>query len=174
RTKQTWLDGTRKDYVGMVEAIDTGLGKILGALSKHGLAENTLVIFTNDNGGERLSDNGPFFHHKATVWEGGIRVPCILRWPGRLPEGKVSALPAITMDLTASALAACQAAPPKGRTLDGIDIPPALAGTAESRERAFFWRIDRPDRKQKAVRKGDWKYVRDGSIDLLFDLANDP
>ena len=174
RKPETWVEGTRKDYAAMVEAVDTGVDKILTALDKHGLTKDTLVIVTNDNGGERLSDNGPFFHHKATVWEGGIRVPCVLRWPGRLPAGKVSDQAAITMDLTASALAACGVAPPKGRVLDGIDLLPILSGKAPAAERALFWRIERKDRQQKAVRKGAWKYVRDGAIELLFDLAKDP
>lgn len=173
RTKPTWFDGTRKDYAGMVEAVDAAVGHILGTLDKHQLADNTLVIFTDDNGGERLSDNGPFLLRKATLWEGGIRVPCIVRWPGKLPAGKVHDGPAITMDLTATALAACQVAQPKDRTLDGIDLLPILTGKSASPERAFFWRIDRPDRKQKAVRKGNWKHVRDGNLELLFDLAKE-
>jgi arylsulfatase A-like enzyme len=174
RVEKTWYDGTRKDYAAMVEAVDAGVGQIVAALEKHGIADNTFVIFTNDNGGERLSDNGPFFHHKATLWEGGIRVPCVLRWPGHLPQGKVSEVPAITMDLTATVLAACGVSPPRGRTLDGVDLLPLLTGKAPAGERSFCWRIDRKDRQQKAVRKGRWKYVRDGAIDLLFDLENDP
>jgi arylsulfatase A-like enzyme len=130
------------------------------------------VIFTNDNGGERLSDNGPLFHHKATVWEGGIRVPCIIRWPGRLPAGKVTAQPAISMDLTATVLAACGTRPPKGRKLDGVNLLPLLSSDKVV-ERTFFWRITRPDRRQKAVRHGNWKYVLDGGIEQLFDLAAD-
>ena len=157
----------------MVERIDEGVGKILAALASHKIADNTLVIFTNDNGGERLSDNGPFFHHKATVWEGGIRVPCILRWPGRVPAGKVSHQPGISMDLTATILAACKVSPPAGRKLDGIDLLPLLDGD-QVVERTFFWRINRPDRKQKAVRQGSWKYVLDSSFELLFDLSRDP
>ena len=66
----------------MVERLDEGVGKLLDALDDAGLAKDTLVIFLNDNGGERLSDNGPLFHGKYTLWEGGIRVPCVLRWPG--------------------------------------------------------------------------------------------
>src|SRR5262249_22590690 len=84
RDKANWLDGNRKDYALMVERVDAGVGKILAALDKHKIADDTLVIFTNDNGGERFSDNGPLFHHKATLWEGGIRVPCLLRWPGKV------------------------------------------------------------------------------------------
>jgi arylsulfatase A-like enzyme len=173
RDRSTWYGGTRKDYAAMVERVDDGVGKILAALDKTGVADNTLVIFTNDNGGERLSDNGPLFHHKATLWEGGIRVPCILRWPGHLPAGKVSEQPAISMDLTATLVAACGATLPAGRTLDGIDLLPSLTGDRIV-PRTFFWRIERADRKQRAVRQGNWKYVRDSGIELLFDLAADP
>lgn len=157
----------------MVERIDRGVGQILAVLEKRKQLDNTLVIFTNDNGGERLSDNGPFFHRKATLWEGGIRVPCLLRWPARVPAGKVSRQPAISMDLTATALAACGVTPAKGRPLDGIDLLPLL-GNERLTPRTFFWRIDRPDRKQRAVRHGDWKYLRDGGIELLYDLGTDP
>ena len=77
RTPATWRDGSRRDYALMVERIDDGIGQILRELDRHGLTRNTLVIFTNDNGGERFSRNTPFFNHKATLWEGGIRVPCL-------------------------------------------------------------------------------------------------
>jgi arylsulfatase A-like enzyme len=172
RDKSTWLNGTRKDYAAMLERVDAGVGKILAALDKHKLADDTLVVFTNDNGGERLSDNGPLFHRKATVWEGGIRVPCILRWPGKVAADAVSEQPAISMDLTATILAAAGVKPAKDRPLDGIDLLPVLK-EGKMVERTFYWRIDRDDRKQKAVRHGDWKYVRDGGIELLFDLAKD-
>jgi arylsulfatase A len=129
-----------------------------------------------NNGGERLSDNGPLFHQKGTVWEGGIRVACVLRWPGRVAAGKVSQQPGISMDLTATILAACGLEPAKDRPLDGIDLLPVLKADKVI-ERTFYWRIDRDDRKQKAVRHGDWKYVKDGAseeaIELLFDLAKD-
>jgi arylsulfatase A-like enzyme len=156
----------------MVERVDAGVGKLLTALEKAGVADNTIVIFTNDNGGERLSDNGPLFHHKTTVWEGGIRVPCIIRWPGKVPAGKVCQQPAISMDLTATLVAACGATLPAGRTLDGIDLLPALTSDKVT-ERTLFWRVERPERHQRAVRQGDWKYVRDSGIELLFDLAAD-
>lgn len=79
---------TRADYAAMVERLDRGVGEILTGLERHGLARNTLVIYTNDNGGEWPSDNGPFFNRKWTTWEGGIRVPAIVRWPARLPAGR--------------------------------------------------------------------------------------
>ena len=173
RIRNTWFDGSRKDYAGMMERIDAGVGKVLASLERHKIADDTLVIFTNDNGGERLSDNGPFFHHKATLWEGGIRVPCILRWPGHVPAGKVSHQAGISMDLTATVLAACGVAPPVGRKLDGIDLLPLLKDN-RTVERTFFWRITRPSLNQRAVRQGKWKYVRDNGYKLLFDLSVDP
>jgi arylsulfatase A-like enzyme len=173
RTRPTWFDGTRKDYAAMLQRIDEGVGKVLAALDRHEIAGDTLVLFTNDNGGERLSDNGPFFHHKATLWEGGIRVPCILRWKDHVPAGKVSAQAAISMDLTATILAASGVKPTSGRKLDGIDLLPRLQGERTS-ERTFFWRITRPDRNQRAVRQGNWKYVRDSGYEMLFDLTADP
>ncbi len=178
RTKTTYGPevGTRSDYVKMVERMDQGIGKLLAALDETGAAKNTLVLFLSDNGGERLSDNGPFFHGKYTLWEGGIRVPCLLRWPGVLPEKKVSHQPAIVMDLTASLLAAAGAVPPPDAPLDGEDVLPIFSERRPARERTFFWRLPRPDGPfgQKAVRRGRWKYVYDREMDLLFDLEKDP
>lgn len=172
RKRPTWFEGTRKDYALMMESIDSAVGALLAELDKQGLTNNTLVIFTNDNGGERLSDNRPFFHHKATLWEGGIRVPAILRWPGHLPAGNVSRQAAMSMDLAAMVLSAAGA--PLPANLDGIDLLNILRGREPEKPRDFCWRIDRADRKQKAVRHGDWKYVRDGNIEHLSDLRKDP
>jgi arylsulfatase A len=173
RNRQTWYDGDRHEYGRMLEAMDAGIGKVLATLDRLGLAKDTLVIFTNDNGGERLSSNEPFFHHKATLWEGGIRVPGIVRWLGHLPAGKVSSQVAITMDFTATILAATGTKPT--RPLDGINLLPILQGKQPLQERTLFWRIiTRPERQMKAVRQGNWKYVRDGDVDLLFDLQRDP
>ncbi|HVF87127.1 MAG TPA: sulfatase-like hydrolase/transferase [Pyrinomonadaceae bacterium] len=173
RTRETWGSGTRADYAKMVERVDAGVGQILHALDRHDLARHTLVVFTNDNGGERFSVNAPFAHRKATLWEGGIRVPCLARWPAEIPAGKVSKQPIITMDWTATILAATGTAPPAGSRLDGVNLLPTLRGRAPQIERTFFWRIARDERKQKAVRRGNWKMLRDGGIDLLFDLEKD-
>jgi arylsulfatase A-like enzyme len=164
---------TRQDYVRMLERADEGIGSILTALDRHDLSRNTLVIFTNDNGGEWLSRNAPFSHRKSTLWEGGIRVPLILRWPGRLPAGKTSTQVAITMDLTASIVAVTRTAVPPGQRFDGVNIIPSLTGESPVIERELFWRIVRPDRLQKAVRTGQWKLLMDGRHYLLFDLQND-
>ena len=156
----------------MLERADQGIGNILAALERHGLSRNTLVIFTNDNGGEWLSRNAPLFHRKGSLWEGGIRVPLILRWPARLPAGKTSSQVALTMDVTASILAATGTTAPASYRPDGVDILPMLRG-ASTVERNVFWRFVNPTRQQRAVRSGRWKLLVDGNQLLLFDLAND-
>ena len=163
---------TRADYVRMLERADRGVGEILAALERRGVARSTLVIFTNDNGGEWLSRNAPLSNRKSTLWEGGIRVPLIMRWPGHLPANKTSAQVAITMDLTASILAATGATVPATYKLDGIDLLPALSGRSPLVERQLFWRIKRP-RNQRAVRSGRWKLLQDGVDYYLFEVAAD-
>jgi arylsulfatase A-like enzyme len=171
-TKENATEGTREAYVRMLERVDQGVGRILETLEKHKLLDNTLVAFSSDNGGYKLSDNQPLFHYKASLWEGGVRVPCLMRWPGKLPAGMTRSQMGITMDLTATFLAAAGALPADGK-LDGIDLLPILSGNAQPRERAFFWRIQRSDRQQKAVRQGKWKYLKDASTEFLFDLDAD-
>jgi len=175
------VPATRADYVKMLERADEGVRMILAALEQQGLTRSTLVIFTNDNGGEWLSRNAPFFHRKGTLWEGGIRVPLIMRWPGELPAGKKSEQIALTMDITASILAATRTKTPEGYRPDGIDILPTLRGAAPIVERRVFWRV--PGGKQRAVRAGRWKLLREGADAghpgtdfqfFLFDLATDP
>jgi arylsulfatase A-like enzyme len=177
RTKETYglETGSRADYVGMVQRMDDGIGKLLSALDATGAGKNTLVIFLSDNGGDRLSDNSPLFHGKYTLWEGGIRVPCILRWPGILPTNSVSHQPTIVMDLTASILGAAGVDLAAGPKFDGEDVIPMLSGRQPPRERTFYWRLERPDEKfgQKAVRRGRWKFIHDREVDLLFDLNDD-
>jgi arylsulfatase A-like enzyme len=164
--------GTRADYVAMLERADQGVGEILRALDRQGLAGNTLVIFTNDNGGEWLSRNAPLFHRKQTLWEGGIRVPALLRWPGRIPAGTVSGQVGITMDLTASILAATQSPVPADARLEGMDLLPMLSGKAADVERTLFWRTTGQG-PQRAVRRGDWKLLVDAGKVLLFDVRAD-
>jgi arylsulfatase A len=175
-TKDTMLHGSRAIYKAMLERVDRGVGEILAELDRQGIADNTLVVFSADNGGERWSSNGPLFHHKATLWEGGIRVPCLMRWPAKLPRGRVTAQMGITMDLHATFLAAAGVAAPADKPLDGLDLIPLLtapSGSA-SRERTFFWRMDRSNRKQRAIRAGKWKYLNDANtMDLLYDLEAD-
>jgi arylsulfatase A-like enzyme len=157
----------------MLERADAGVGDILAALERRGLTKGTLVIFTNDNGGEWLSRNAPLSNRKSTLWEGGIRVPLILRWPGQLPANKRSAQVAITMDLTASVLAVAGATTPTGYKLDGLNLLPSLSGQLPIVERQLFWRIKRPH-EQRAVRSGHWKLLQDGVNFYLFDVSADP
>lgn len=172
--------GTREDYIAMLERADQGIGRILDALDRLKLTQNTLVIFTSDNGGEWLSRNAPLFHRKSTLWEGGIRVPLLLRWPARLSAGTISSQVGITMDLTASILVAAGVKPPASYRPEGIDLVGLLQkGTAA--DRTLFWRMPpapgtagTPPVTQRAVRRGNWKYIDDRGQYLLFDLRTDP
>ena len=164
---------TRKDYAEMLERADQGVGQILAALDRHGLTRNTLVILTNDNGGEWLSRNAPLFHRKDTLWEGGIRVPTIIRWPGRLQPGKTTAQVGITMDLTATILAATNTPIPDAARLEGTNLLPLVQGSARQLERTLFWRISTPTKQQRAVRHGNWKLLIDDGDLVLFDLSKD-
>jgi arylsulfatase A-like enzyme len=167
------VPATRADYVRMLERADEGVGQVLAALDRKGLMKNTLVIFTSDNGGEWLSRNAPLSNRKSTLWEGGIRVPLILWWPGRLPAGKTSSQVAITMDLTATSLAITGTAVPDNYRPDGINLLPSLSGQSATVERQLYWRL-RPRLGQRAVRSGRWKLLQDGPNFYLFDVASDP
>jgi arylsulfatase A-like enzyme len=168
------VTATRAQYVRMVERLDQRIGDILAALERHGLARHTLVIFTNDNGGEWLSDNTPLFNRKWTTWEGGIRVPALVRWPGRIPAGRVTSQVGITMDLTASILAAAGVVVPAEARLEGMDLLPVLTGQAPPAERTLFWRSTMRGGTQRAARRGDLKIVSDATHTFLFDVRRDP
>jgi N-acetylgalactosamine-6-sulfatase len=162
----------------MVERLDHGVGAILQALDGRKLADDTLVIFTSDNGGTRMARNAPFSGAKSTTFEGGIRVPCIARWPGRLPPGTASDQAAITMDLTASIVRLAGAEPPNDRPFDGLDVLRLAEAKEKPVPRTLFWRFRRSENTWKAVRDGSLKYVshRDGDKEqeYLFDLERDP
>ncbi len=164
---------TRADYVAMVERVDRGVGELMRTLDSLGIADNTIVIFTNDNGGEWLSNSGPLFHRKWTVWEGGIRVPTIVRWTGRIPAGRVSSQVGITMDLTASVLEATGTVVPAAARLEGINLFPIVEGRTPQVERTLFWRTSVGQRTQKAVRRGDWKLVVDGTHVFVYNMRLD-
>ena len=166
--------GTRADYVKMLERADQGVGQILATLDQLGLSRNTIVIFTNDNGGEWLSRSAPLSHRKFTLWEGGIRVPTLIRWPGRVPAGGVSPQVGITMDLSTSILAATGTPVPSAARLEGIDLFPILEGRTPLAERTLFWRVRTSGLDQRAVRSGDWKLLLDGTARvMLFDVRKD-
>ncbi len=164
---------TRADYVAMVEAVDQGTGQILKTLERLGLTNNTIVIFTNDNGGEWVSSGKPLFNRKWTVWEGGIRVPMLAKWPGQIPPGRVSDQVGITMDLSASIVAATGSTLPATAKYEGINLFPILEGRAPEVERTLYWRTNVGNRTMRAIRSGDWKVVVDANHVFVFNLRQD-
>ncbi len=162
--------GSLAIYAAMMKSMDAGIGRVLAALQRAGRDRDTLVVFTSDNGGERYSYNWPFSFQKFYLWEGGIRVPAIVRWPGVIPAGRTTDQPSITMDWTATMVALAGATADPAFPLDGVDLTPLLRDPARRSERSLFWRTQ----AREAARVGDWKYVKDGTTDGLFDLAVDP
>lgn len=165
--------GSPAVYAEMMRSLDNSIGEIMKTLDDEHLAENTIVIFTNDNGGERFSDNGGFSKGKATLWEGGLRVPAFVRWPGKIKAGVISQQVAVTMDWSATIIALSSAKPHSNFPLDGIDLTPVLKGQKEIADRKIYWRTFQRA-KQKAMRFNEWKYLQDESGEYLFNLSNDP
>jgi len=161
--------GSLKLYAEMMRGLDEGVGRVMAALKTAGLERNTLVIFTSDNGGERFSYQWPFSGEKGDLLEGGIRVPAIVRWPAAVPAKRMTHQMAITMDWTATILAAAETSAAKEFPLDGINLLPILKGQSPLQDRSFFWRIY----DQDALRQGKWKYFRNGDQRRLFDLSID-
>lgn len=161
--------GSLKLYAQMMKSLDAGVGRVMQSIRAAGIDKKTLVIFTSDNGGERFSYLWPFSGQKGDLLEGGIRVPAIVRWPGVVPANRVTQQMAISMDWTATILAAAKTDAAARNALDGIDLLPVIKGTSTVSDRTLFWRIYNRD----AVREGKWKYVRDGEVRRLFDLSLD-
>ena len=167
-------DPKRRKFLAMLAAMDDGVGAVIDALQAAGIARRTVVIFLSDNGGEtslNTSRNTPFRGGKEDLWEGGIRVPYIVRWPGRVPAGLAYDSPVSQLDIFATALAAAGATLPGDRTIDGVDLVPYLDGTVSGTPHAtLFWRYG----SLAAARNGNWKLVKDGANpSQLFDLAAD-
>ena len=163
----------RDTYLAMLEREDDAIGKVLDDLNRRGLDRNTLLFFFSDNGGARnnASSNGPLRDYKHSVYEGGIRVPFMVSWPGRLPENVVSQEPVICMDVLPTAAAAVGAKLPADRIYDGRDLVPFLTGKSSGPlHPTLFW--DGDDDK-RAARSGRWKLVDNGGKLELFDLDRD-
>jgi len=162
----------RQKLKAMTIALDRGVGKVLDALDAHGLTRDTLVVFVNDNGGatNNGSSNGPLRGTKGTPFEGGLRVPFAMQWPGRLPAGVVYEHPVSTLDILPTALAA--AGLPAVAGADGVALIPFLRGEVDGRPHpVLFWRQG----ESFAVRRGDLKLMsHKGGPRMLFDLAGDP
>jgi arylsulfatase A-like enzyme len=169
----SWRDGgSPETYARMVLSMDEGIGQVLQALRDAGRENDTIVIFTSDNGGERFSDMGQLNSSKMTLWEGGIRVAAFARWPGTIPVDTESDQVAATFDWTATLAAVASASADPAAPFDGIDLMPQLRGEAAV-DRELFWRTFQRTR-HKAMRSGDRKYLvtEDGSY--LFNLTADP
>ena len=163
--------GSVEIYRTMLNHMDEGIGRIFDALKAAGAGENTLVVFTSDNGGERFSDTWPFVGKKMDLLEGGIRVPLLATWPAVIAPGGVTSQIAVTMDWVATFLAAAGAKAHRDCPLDGIDLAPVLHSPAATAHRELYWRMKY--RKQRAVRSGEWKYLSLDGYEYLFNLARD-
>lgn len=179
-TPQNYLDmyGSAKDakdarliqYMGCVTAMDESIGRLLDLLDKHKIADNTLVFFHADNGGSGGADNGPLRGHKSQMWEGGVRVLALARWPGKIPAGKVNNEFLTTMELLPTFCAVAGVQPPADVVLDGFDMMPVLTGKQHSPREEMFWQR----REDKAARVGNWKWVsHENGQGGLFDLSKD-
>ena len=173
------LNDTR--YGAMIEAMDLGVGRLLAALDALQLQENTLVVFTSDNGGfAGVSDCRPLRESKGYLYEGGIRVPLLVRWPGRVAAGSTSATPVISMDFFPTFLEVAGLAPDPSQPRDGVSMLPLLLQTGQLHRPALYfhfpnyaWHMD--NRLGSAIRSGNFKLLRnydDGSLEL-YDLKND-
>lgn len=171
-------DDPKQRYGAVVTALDTAFGRVLTALKKLELAENTLVFFYSDNGafmlknrGLEVATNAPLRDGGVTCWEGGIRVAALARWPGRIPAGTVVDQPLWSPDLFPTFAALAHAPLPRGVVYDGVDILGALEGKTMLPERSFYFHY----RRHEALRRGDWKIVRERPDDpwQLFNLTED-
>lgn len=163
----------RRTYAGMLTAMDDAIGAILGKLESEKLEQNTLVVFISDNGGPEAngSTNGPLRGQKGTTWEGGVRIPFVVKWPAALPAGGEFHQPVIQLDVVPTALAAI-GQPVSEKNLDGVNLLPFLKGEAQGApHERLYWRFG----LQSAIRQGDWKLVTavGSEAPQLFNLKSD-
>jgi len=167
----------------MLESIDDGVGMIMNKLDELGLADNSILIFTSDNGGEtNVTSNAPLREGKSCLYEGGIREPLIVRWPGVVPANTVCEQPVSIMDFYPTVIQAANVKQDRRQRLDGISILPALKNpTARLKRGALYWHypLEKPHflggRSSGAIRAGNWKLIEffeDGRFEL-YDLKND-
>ncbi len=179
RARSTRIEGSLFDLGGgdidtyrrMIHHMDEGIGAVLDALRSAQRLDDTLIVFTSDNGGERFSDNWPLVGGKMDLTEGGIRVPYIAQWPAVIAPGGVSTQHCLTMDWSATMLAAAGVAAHPRYPLDGVSLLPVLRDPAARFARPMGWRMNH--RGQRAWRDGRWKYLRVDGHDYLFDLDAD-
>lgn len=163
--------GNVETYRRMIHHMDEGIGWLVEALRANGQLDNTLIVFTSDNGGERFSDNWPLVGGKMDLTEGGIRVPWIAHWPAVIAAGGTSEQHCLTMDWSATMLAIGGAAVPADHPLDGVSLQAVLRDPEQVFERPMYWRMNH--RGQRALRQGPWKYLRVDGHDYLFNIDAD-
>ncbi|MDA0766178.1 MAG: sulfatase [Verrucomicrobia bacterium] len=173
-------------YAGLTEELDQSVGRVVAAVDRAGIAENTLIVFLSDNGGLEheqsgrvVTSNQPLRGEKGTLYEGGIRVPGIARWTGKVPAGTQCDTPLITMDLHPTFLELASAATPKSQPCDGASLAAVLRDPAATLARdTLHWHLPHYHHSTpaSALRRGDWKlleFFEDGTLEL-YDLKNDP
>jgi len=163
--------GNIHTYRRMIHHMDEGIGWVVDALRKTGQLDNTMIVFTSDNGGERFSDNWPLVGGKMDLTEGGIRVPWIAHWPAVIAPGGVTTQHCMTMDWSATLLELGGAKPAADHPLDGVSLAGVLRQPMQTFERPLHWRMNH--RGQRALRLGDWKYLRVDGNDYLFNIPAD-
>ena len=163
--------GNIHTYHRMIHHMDEGIGWVIDALKRSGQFDNTLVVFTSDNGGERFSDNWPLVGGKMDLTEGGIRVPWIAHWPEVIKPGGVSAQHCMTMDWSSTLIEIGGAQAHPAYPFDGLSLLPILRDADHRFDRPLYWRMNH--RSQRALRLGDWKYLRVDEHDYLFNIVQD-
>jgi arylsulfatase A-like enzyme len=164
--------GSLKTFASMVTALDAQVGRVLQTLASTGIANNTIVIFTSDNGGERFADTWPFTGKKTELLEGGLRIPALVRWPGRIRAGSTTQQVAISMDWLPTLLAAAGTKPDPAYPSDGMSLLPTLTQNAAPVSRKLYWRYN--EKSQHATRDGDMKYLKIRENTFLFNVVDDP
>ena len=164
--------GSQKTYELMIEDLDRQVGRVVDAVHANGIAENTIIIFTSDNGGERFAYTWPFTGRKTELLEGGLRIPAIISWPARIPQGRTTNQVGISMDWLPTLLAAAGEHPDPASPPDGIDLLPVIVGNAAPIDRKLFWRYK--GNAQRAVRNGDYKFLKILDNTFLFNVVEDP
>lgn len=164
--------GSQKTYQRMIEAMDREVGRVIQALDANRLTENTIVIFTSDNGGERFAATWPFTGRKTELLEGGLRIPALFSWPARIPRGVTNDQISATMDWLPTLLAAAGTAPDPAYPPDGMNLLSALSRNAAPVPRKLFWRYKA--NAQRAMRDGDYKFLKILDNTFLFNVVDDP
>jgi arylsulfatase A-like enzyme len=164
--------GSQATYARMVRQMDLQVGRALKALDSAAIANNTIVIFTSDNGGERFADNWPFTGRKEELLEGGLRIPAIVRWPGHIRAGGTTQQVAISMDWLPTLLAIAGVQPDPAYPPDGMSLVPALTQNVAPVPRKLFWRYK--FHAQRAMRDGDMKWLKIEDNTFLFNVVADP